>query len=114
MLAPCSHQAMECGARKFRISAIVRPDVFPVIMALDLGLTTYQLLSALDGVAPNASPGPVGLNPESTKNRRPGGSPGAGLARFAADRLESHTPGLKPAERLRQSRRHHQQRRSLS
>ena len=29
MLAPCSHQAMECGARKFRISAIVRPDVFP-------------------------------------------------------------------------------------
>ena len=87
---------------------------FPVIMALDLGLTTYQLLSALDGVAPNASPGPVGLNPESTKNRRPGGSPGAGPARFAADRLESHTPGLKPAERLRQSRRHHQQRRSLS
>ena len=85
-------------------------------MALDLGLTTYQLLSALDGVASNASPGPVSLNPESTGNRRPGGSPGAGSgsALSAADRLESHTPGLKPAERLRQSRRHHQQRPSLS
>ena len=89
---------------------------FPGIMALDLGLTTYQLLSALDGVAPNASPGPVGLNPESTKNRRPGGSPSSGSrpARFAADRLKSHTQGLKPAGRLRQSRRHHQQRRALS
>ena len=30
---------------------------FPVIMALDLGRTTYQLLFALDGVAPNANPG---------------------------------------------------------
>ena len=96
MLAPCSHQAMECGARKFRISAIVRPDVFPRHHG--------------------AGPGPVGLNPESTKNQRPGGSPdaGSGPARFAADRLESHTPGLKPAGRLRQSRRHHQQRRALS
>ena len=114
MLAPCSHQAMECGARKSASAPSSDRTYFPVIMALDLGLTTYQLLSALDGVAPNASPGPVGLNPESTKNQRPGGSPGAGPARFAADRLESHTPGLKPAERLRQSRRHHQQRRSLS
>ena len=56
MVAACSHQAMECGARKFRISAIVRPDVFPRHHGAR-GLNTYQLLFALDRVAPNASPG---------------------------------------------------------
>ena len=44
---------VDSGTKKFRIGSCPDPLAHPGIMALDLGLTTYQLLSALDGVAPD-------------------------------------------------------------